>query len=149
MLAYCYENQIDQIHIATPGPLGLAALAIARILNIPISGTYHTAIFPAPPTPSAMWCYRPRPSVCRWWLKCGGPAENMIPDRTGIVCRRDDAESLLAAIRTLIVDGDRRRSMGRAARAGMEKRSFENAFLGMWRMFQEEGPADGLMRAAG
>jgi hypothetical protein len=44
MLAYCYDQRIDHIHTATPGPMGLAALAIARILNLPISGTYHTAI---------------------------------------------------------------------------------------------------------
>lgn len=309
MLAYCYENQIDQIHTATPGPLGLAALAIARILNLPISGTYHTAIpqyariltgdstiaelawkyviwyydqldtiyAPSRSTKDELVAKGIDPAKIRiyprgidverfhpakrngllrkrfvqaegikllyvgrvskeknlhlltqvfrqlvtegqkvqlvvvgdgpyleemrasmhglpcWFTgylegdrlaavyassdifvfpsttdtfgnvvleaqasglpvvvsDCGGPAENMIPDRTGIVCQGDDAESLLAAIRTLIVDGDRRRSMGRAARAGMEKRSFENAFLGMWRMFQEEGPADGLMRAAG
>jgi glycosyltransferase involved in cell wall biosynthesis len=44
MLSYCYEEGITQIHVATPGPLGLAALAIARIMKIPVSGTYHTAI---------------------------------------------------------------------------------------------------------
>ncbi|HYA41045.1 MAG TPA: glycosyltransferase [Syntrophobacteraceae bacterium] len=44
MLSYCYEREITQIHVATPGPLGLAALAIARIMKIPVSGTYHTAI---------------------------------------------------------------------------------------------------------
>jgi len=43
MLGYCYENHFDQVHSATPGPVGLAALAIARILKLPISGTYHTA----------------------------------------------------------------------------------------------------------
>ncbi len=44
MLNYCYEQGFSQIHVATPGPLGLAALAVARIMKIPISGTYHTAI---------------------------------------------------------------------------------------------------------
>ncbi len=44
MLSYCYENQFNQIHSATPGPIGLAALAISRILKLPISGTYHTSI---------------------------------------------------------------------------------------------------------
>ncbi len=44
MLAYCYDEDIDHIHIATPGPVGLAALAIAKILKLPVSGTYHTAI---------------------------------------------------------------------------------------------------------
>jgi glycosyltransferase involved in cell wall biosynthesis len=44
MLRYCYEKGFDRIHSATPGPLGLAALAVARILKLPISGTYHTAL---------------------------------------------------------------------------------------------------------
>lgn len=44
MLNYCYEQQFSHIHSATPGPIGLAALAIASILKIPIYGTYHTAL---------------------------------------------------------------------------------------------------------
>lgn len=44
MLHYCYEAGIDHIHTATPGPIGLAALAIAKFLKLPISGTYHTSI---------------------------------------------------------------------------------------------------------
>jgi glycosyltransferase involved in cell wall biosynthesis len=44
MLDYCYRKQFTQIHTSTPGPVGLAALAIARLLKLPISGTYHTAI---------------------------------------------------------------------------------------------------------
>lgn len=44
MLHYCYEKGFTHIHSATPGPVGLAALAIARILGLPIFGTYHTAL---------------------------------------------------------------------------------------------------------
>jgi glycosyltransferase involved in cell wall biosynthesis len=44
MLDYCYRHQFTQIHTSAPGPLGLAALVIARLLKLPISGTYHTAI---------------------------------------------------------------------------------------------------------
>lgn len=44
MLRYVYEEGYNYIHSATPGPIGLVALAIARIIGIPISGTYHTAI---------------------------------------------------------------------------------------------------------
>jgi glycosyltransferase involved in cell wall biosynthesis len=44
MLHYCYEQGFNHIHTATPGPIGLAALAIAKILKLPISGTYHTSI---------------------------------------------------------------------------------------------------------
>jgi glycosyltransferase involved in cell wall biosynthesis len=44
MLDYCYEQGFTHIHSATPGPIGLAALAIARIMRLPIYGTYHTAL---------------------------------------------------------------------------------------------------------
>lgn len=44
MLKYCYERDFTHIHSATPGPIGIAALAIARILRLPIYGTYHTAL---------------------------------------------------------------------------------------------------------
>lgn len=43
MLEYSQELAPDLILVATPGPVGLAALAISRILRIPIHGTYHTA----------------------------------------------------------------------------------------------------------
>lgn len=43
MLNYCYEQGFTHIQSATPGPIGLAALAIAHILKLPITGTYHTA----------------------------------------------------------------------------------------------------------
>ncbi|MEW6076886.1 MAG: glycosyltransferase [Thermodesulfobacteriota bacterium] len=43
MIDYCFEQDINRIHIATPGPVGLAALAIARILQLPTYGTYHTS----------------------------------------------------------------------------------------------------------
>ena len=44
MLSFCYEEKFTIIHSATPGPIGLAALGIAKILKIPICGTYHTAL---------------------------------------------------------------------------------------------------------
>ncbi|MDY6832469.1 MAG: glycosyltransferase [Thermodesulfobacteriota bacterium] len=43
MIDYCFDQEINRIHIATPGPVGLAALAIARILQLPTYGTYHTS----------------------------------------------------------------------------------------------------------
>lgn len=43
MLAHCHEEDYDLILAATPGPMGLAALAMARILKKPFHGTYHTA----------------------------------------------------------------------------------------------------------
>jgi len=44
MLDYCHRQEFNHIHTATPGPIGLAALLVSRFLDIPISGTYHTAI---------------------------------------------------------------------------------------------------------
>lgn len=44
MLQKCYEEDYTHIHSATPGPLGIAALIIARILKRPICSTYHTAL---------------------------------------------------------------------------------------------------------
>ncbi len=44
ILEYCYEERFTHIHSATPGPMGLAALGVARILKLPIHGTYHTAL---------------------------------------------------------------------------------------------------------
>jgi len=43
MLDYVYNNDFTHLHIATPGPVGLAALSISKILKKPIYGTYHTA----------------------------------------------------------------------------------------------------------
>lgn len=44
ILTFCYEGQFTQIHAATPGPMGLVALAVARLLSLPILSTYHTAL---------------------------------------------------------------------------------------------------------
>ncbi len=44
MLHYCYQQRFTRILAATPGPLGLAGLFIARLLDLPIDGTYHTSL---------------------------------------------------------------------------------------------------------
>lgn len=44
MLQYCYDREITHFHSATPGPIGLAALAIAKMMHLPIYGTYHTSL---------------------------------------------------------------------------------------------------------
>ena len=44
MLDFCYQQKITQILVATPGPMGLAGLFIARLLDLPIDGTYHTSL---------------------------------------------------------------------------------------------------------
>lgn len=43
MLTYCFEQDFDFILAATPGPVGMAALAVSKILKLPFHGTYHTA----------------------------------------------------------------------------------------------------------
>ncbi|MGM0646691.1 MAG: glycosyltransferase, partial [Thermodesulfobacteriota bacterium] len=43
ILDYCADSDFTHIHSSTPGPMGLAALAAARILHLPIYGTYHTS----------------------------------------------------------------------------------------------------------
>jgi hypothetical protein len=44
MLDFCYQQNITSIHAATPGPIGMAALLIAKLLRLPINGTYHTSL---------------------------------------------------------------------------------------------------------
>ena len=42
MYRYVKALRPDIIHISTPGPLGLCAMAIAKRFGIPVAGTYHT-----------------------------------------------------------------------------------------------------------
>jgi glycosyltransferase involved in cell wall biosynthesis len=44
MLAWCENERIEVIHAATPGPVGLAASFLARALDLPLIGTYHTDV---------------------------------------------------------------------------------------------------------
>ncbi len=44
MIQYCYDRQVTHIHCATPGPIGLAGLAIAHIMKLPVTATYHTQL---------------------------------------------------------------------------------------------------------
>jgi glycosyltransferase involved in cell wall biosynthesis len=39
VLNYCYTRKVTHLHSATMGPVGLAALAVARILKLPVYGT--------------------------------------------------------------------------------------------------------------
>ncbi|MHB9111770.1 MAG: glycosyltransferase [Thermoleophilia bacterium] len=40
----CEEKQFDIIHSATPGPMGLVAFLVSRILQVPFVSSYHTDI---------------------------------------------------------------------------------------------------------
>ena len=44
ILQYAFKQNYTHIHAATPGPVGLLALAISRIMKLPFYTTYHTAI---------------------------------------------------------------------------------------------------------
>ncbi len=67
----------------------------------------------------------------------GGPQENLIPRRTGLVVSAHDVRSMREAIDSLIRDPDMLRRMGSMARAYMEDRSFEHAFNETWKMYYE------------
>jgi glycosyltransferase involved in cell wall biosynthesis len=66
----------------------------------------------------------------------GGPQENMIPEKTGLVVRGDDEEGLMQGLLALMDDPIRRRRMGKEARTYIEKRSFKNAFDATWQIYQ-------------
>jgi len=42
VLHWCEENEIEVIHAATPGPVGLVAWVLANSLDLPLVGTCHT-----------------------------------------------------------------------------------------------------------
>lgn len=44
ILSHCYQERFTHIHAETPGSMGLAALGIAKLLNLPFCGTYHTSL---------------------------------------------------------------------------------------------------------
>jgi len=44
MLRWCERADVRVIHAATPGPLGMAAVLLARALGVPLVATYHTDV---------------------------------------------------------------------------------------------------------
>jgi glycosyltransferase involved in cell wall biosynthesis len=46
VLAYVEHELPDVVQVATPGPVGLAGLAAAKALSIPVVGSYHTEFGP-------------------------------------------------------------------------------------------------------
>jgi glycosyltransferase involved in cell wall biosynthesis len=46
VLEWADRQQFDVIHVSTPGPMGLCGLLAAKMLRVPVVGTYHTD-FPA------------------------------------------------------------------------------------------------------
>lgn len=44
VIEYFEREEFTRIHVSTPGSVGLLALLIAKLLDVPIAGTYHTDI---------------------------------------------------------------------------------------------------------
>jgi glycosyltransferase involved in cell wall biosynthesis len=65
----------------------------------------------------------------------GGPMENILPDKTGLIVEADSEQAILDAMQSLIADHGRRLAMGLEARKYMQSRSFEAAFDKTWEMF--------------
>lgn len=42
LLIYLIKNKIDVVHFQTPGTLGMNAIILAKLLNLPLIGTFHT-----------------------------------------------------------------------------------------------------------
>ena len=38
------EGRYDLVHLCTPGPAGIAALLTARVMDLPVLGSYHTEL---------------------------------------------------------------------------------------------------------
>jgi glycosyltransferase involved in cell wall biosynthesis len=67
----------------------------------------------------------------------GGPQENVLDGKTGLIVRGDSEKNLLAAIKSLLARPERRKEMGLRARRYMEERPFEAAFQSTWRLFEQ------------
>jgi glycosyltransferase involved in cell wall biosynthesis len=68
----------------------------------------------------------------------GGPQENVIPGQTGLIVPADDEAAFSRAVEDLIAHPERLKEMGQAARDYVRERSFENAFLQSWQMYEEK-----------
>jgi hypothetical protein len=44
ILNFCFEQHFSRIHLDGPGPMGLTALAVARILKVSVTGTYQNLL---------------------------------------------------------------------------------------------------------
>ncbi len=42
VLEWADRKQFDAVHLSTPGPMGLCGWLVARMLRVPVLGTYHT-----------------------------------------------------------------------------------------------------------
>ena len=66
----------------------------------------------------------------------GGPKENIIPNETGIVMNTRDIEKIISDIQKIKMDDKRREIMRIKARAYVENRTFESAYLENWEYYK-------------
>src|SRR4030095_11143471 len=76
--------RIDLVHLTTPGPIGLAALFVARRLRLPLVGSFHTDLaayatllsgWPWPPA------WHPASNHHRWCRAAAGDAPRVASGR--------------------------------------------------------------------
>ena len=70
----------------------------------------------------------------------GGPRENVVPDRSGIVVRQETAEAYASAMVALACDEAMLFSMKREARCYAESRSSQKAFAAQWKLIETLSP---------
>jgi glycosyltransferase involved in cell wall biosynthesis len=44
VLEWMWRERITRVELATPGPMGLAALLVAKVLRLPVTASYHTEV---------------------------------------------------------------------------------------------------------
>jgi len=67
----------------------------------------------------------------------GGPQENILEGRTGVIVRAENAEAYAEAMMELARDPVRLRTIQHEARAYAQSRSLQQAFAAQWRLYQE------------
>jgi glycosyltransferase involved in cell wall biosynthesis len=70
----------------------------------------------------------------------GGPKENVIPDKTGVVVPAGDVEGFVSAVVALGNDRPRLKAMGEDARRYMESRTFESSYIQLWEIYRAADP---------
>lgn len=109
-----YEHDPEAIVLSTPGPVGLLDLLLARLLNVPVAGVYHTDFS------AQVRAITGDESLASLVSDVGGPREVLEDGVTGWVVPGGDHEAWLAALERAV---DLRRrlparwdAMSRAAR---------------------------------
>lgn len=67
----------------------------------------------------------------------GGPKENIIPDKSGLVVEQENAEAYAQAMLSLARHPERLQVMKCAARSWAESRPLKSAFMAQWQMFEK------------